>query len=631
MNTLLLPARAYALLLSFAVTPCLMAAGTAVVPSLEPDTAGNLALRWSGTVGKFYRIEQSSDLVHWKAVPGQYSGGGAPHAPVVRAAGDAPTAQGFWRVIEADRSFFTLSYPTFPIVTVGAPIAALPATVTFPDSRFPLTYSVVSGALPSGLSLNLATGEITGVPSSLAPYRVQIRASNGALTALTTLSGIPNVITQPSIDQYRCPAPTAQYYVDSVNGLDANDGSAPTKAWRTLAKINALTLQPGNVVNLARGSLWTQQLTLKHSGTAAAPIVVQAYGSGAAPTIQRNTTPSDLSNAVKISGSHIRVLDLRLTEVHWSAVHLEPSAQYVVVAGNEISQSGCGIDLLGKHNKAIANHIHDMTMVVDDGTDENTWGANGLGVFGEDLEVAWNRLVNCRAPSQAFGGYDGGAIEFFGRTETAGWNVVGDDIRIHHNLVDGCDGFLEASGRMTRLVIAYNVVVNIPAGVFLFHMKRNDAHLTSYDVRIENNTIVGGRTVFAFYGAVANFAPTNKVAVRNNLVACTNHVGWQIVDIKPYLTHDHNLFYFVRSKDGTTMGNLGDWPGSAHKWELTPTERTTTADPGFVNYAGNDARLKATSSAVDAGVATAVLDGTDLLGTPVPSRGAVDLGAYECP
>ena len=217
-----------ALVSSALLSPCLCADGAAAVPSLQPDSTGNLSLRWNGATGKFYRIEQSSDLVHWKAVPGQYSGGGAPHAPVVRAAGDAPTAQGFWRVIEADRSFFTLSYPTFPIVTVGAPIAALPATVTFPDSRFPLTYSVVSGALPSGLSLNLATGEITGVPSSLAPYRVQIRASNGALTALTTLSGIPNVITQPSIDQYRCPAPTAQYYVDSVNGLDAFDGSAPT-------------------------------------------------------------------------------------------------------------------------------------------------------------------------------------------------------------------------------------------------------------------------------------------------------------------------------------------------------------------------------------------------------------------
>ncbi len=601
------------------------------MPSLQPDSAGNLALNWSGATGKFYRIEQSTDLVHWAAVPGEYFGVGAPHAPVVRAAGGAPSSFGFWRVVEADRSFFTLSYPTFPMVTVGTSIAALPATVTFPDSRYPLTYSVVSGALPAGLSLNPDTGEITGTPTSLAPYWVQIRASNGTLSALTTLSGIPNVITQPIIDQYRCPAPTAQYYVDSVNGLDTNDGSSPTQAWRTLAKINALTLQPGNVINLARGSLWTQQLTLKNSGTAAAPIVVQAYGSGPAPTIQRNTTLSDLSNAVKISGSHIRVLDLCLTKVHWSAVHLEPSAQYVVVAGNEISQSGCGIDLLGKHNKAIANYIHDMTMVVDDGTDQNTWGANGAGILGQDLELAWNRFVNCRARCKVFGGYDGGVFEYYGRNDASGWNVVADDIRIHHNFADGCDGFLEANGRMTGLVIAYNVVVNIPSGVFLFHMRKNDAYLTSYDVRLENNTIAGAMTAFAFYGAATNFATSNKVVIRNNLVACTNHVGWQIVDIKPYLTHDHNLFYFVKSKDGSTTGNLGDWPGSAHKWELDPTESTTTADPGFVNYGANDLRLLSTSGAVNAGAATAPAYATDLLGTPVPSRGAVDLGAYECP
>src|SRR5580765_3289411 len=41
------------------------------------------------------------------------------------------------------------------------------------------TYEVTAGSLPSGLSLNRDTGEITGTVSN-SPYQVQITASNSA-------------------------------------------------------------------------------------------------------------------------------------------------------------------------------------------------------------------------------------------------------------------------------------------------------------------------------------------------------------------------------------------------------------------------------------------------------------------
>ena len=52
------------------------------------------------------------------------------------------------------------------VMGVGAPIAALPTTVTFPDSRYPLTYSVVGGAL-----LTAAAAQIS-IPLGFTPVPV---------------------------------------------------------------------------------------------------------------------------------------------------------------------------------------------------------------------------------------------------------------------------------------------------------------------------------------------------------------------------------------------------------------------------------------------------------------------------
>jgi hypothetical protein len=46
-----------------------------------------------------------------------------------------------------------------------------------------ITYSIVAGALPSGLALNSATGEITGSTSAtVGVYSFTVRATKGAST-----------------------------------------------------------------------------------------------------------------------------------------------------------------------------------------------------------------------------------------------------------------------------------------------------------------------------------------------------------------------------------------------------------------------------------------------------------------
>ena len=61
------------------------------------------------------------------------------------------------------------------------------------------------------------------------------------------------------------------YYVDSKSGSDSNDGTSESKAFKTLDKVNALNLEPGDTVLLKKGSVFEDQalqFTKEDSGTA---------------------------------------------------------------------------------------------------------------------------------------------------------------------------------------------------------------------------------------------------------------------------------------------------------------------------------------------------------------------------
>jgi hypothetical protein len=76
------------------------------------------------------------------------------------------------------------------------------------------------------------------------------------------------------------------YYVDSVGGNDTNSGTSASSAWRTLSKANSAPLVPGDQLLLRRGDTWTGSLQIIKSGTGAAPIMFDAYGTGAPPSLR---------------------------------------------------------------------------------------------------------------------------------------------------------------------------------------------------------------------------------------------------------------------------------------------------------------------------------------------------------
>ncbi|MBP1999975.1 hypothetical protein J2Z69_000994 [Paenibacillus shirakamiensis] len=98
-------------------------------------------------------------------------------------------------------------------------------------------------------------------------------------------------------------AATNVYYIDSVTGNDANNGTSTATPWKSLSKVSSTTFQPGDQILFKAGSTWTGRLEPKGSGTEGAPIKIGAYGTGAKPLFQPDADWVDpamtLNNYVK--------------------------------------------------------------------------------------------------------------------------------------------------------------------------------------------------------------------------------------------------------------------------------------------------------------------------------------------
>ena len=70
-------------------------------------------------------------------------------------------------------------------------------------------------------------------------------------------------------DMSRC------FYVDAEMGSDGNEGVSSEAAWKTLARVNAEPLKPGDRVRLRRGCRWDEMLRPQGDGCFGAPIILE--------------------------------------------------------------------------------------------------------------------------------------------------------------------------------------------------------------------------------------------------------------------------------------------------------------------------------------------------------------------
>jgi len=83
-----------------------------------------------------------------------------------------------------------------------------------------------------------------------------------------------------------------EFYVDSVSGGDAREGTSPAVAWQTIARVNGADLKPGDVVYLKRGCAWRESLQPK-SGDEGAPVTYTSYGHGEKPLLLGSASRSE--------------------------------------------------------------------------------------------------------------------------------------------------------------------------------------------------------------------------------------------------------------------------------------------------------------------------------------------------
>ena len=210
------------------------------------------------------------------------------------------------------------------------------------------------------------------------------------------------------------------YYI-SQNGNDSAGGTAPETPWKTIAKINASSFQPGDEILFKRGDVWAEQLNISSSGKNDSPILFGAYGEGNKPTIDVN---GKATHAIISYASYITIQELVLQNSINNALG-------IAVVG------GCyGITV---ENIEINNAGNNGISVTKGGSDINISGVkiknssnNGIYLGGSEL----NKLSNVKVTNCTISGTksnDGICLHEDGNGNSAGTNFI-----IMNNYAENC-------------------------------------------------------------------------------------------------------------------------------------------------------------------------------------------------
>jgi len=423
------------------------------------------------------------------------------------------------------------------------------------------------------------------------------------------------------------------FFVSSASGDDASDGLSARLAWRSLGRVNAAELRPGDKVLFQRGGSWRGTL-IPHSGREGAPVTYGAYGEGARPlllgSVSRNepgdwhqegdniwatgkaTTadsglPVDVGNIIFDGGRAVGIKK-------WRPEDLQQEGEYWYSADTrqvKLCSKGNPAERHKSIELALRRHIVDQSgksYIVYEGLALHNGAAHGIGggnthhVVVRDCDVAWigggHQLTTPQGRPVRFGN----GIEF--------WENA------HDNLVEGCriwevyDAALtnQGSANNSQVNITYrdNVIWNCE---YSFEYWNRGPESTTQNIRFEHNTCVGagrgwghqqrpdrnGRHLM-FY---VNSARTSGVYVVGNIFCdATDSCLRMENDWTAGLTMDRNcwwqptgvLMQFLRTR--FTAAQFADFQKRTQM-----DTHSIVAEPEFLNAEGLDFRLSAGSPA----------------------------------
>ena len=400
-------------------------------------------------------------------------------------------------------------------------------------------------------------------------------------------------------------------YFVSASGSDTNSGTSSAAPWKSLSKINSVVLKPGDTVSFRRGDTWTGGIVTTQSGTSTAPITLNGYGSGSAPTI----TGGKSGNCIRINGNFTTVDGLRGVSCGYAGISVTGDRNTVrnsSAANNAVGiKAGTGSDF-GKYTGNVLTNNNIMN-VLTQGTNCGTpqavncnddSGASGVLVNGNDNELSGNTVSGSTAFSYDYQ-RDGGSFEIYN----------GNRNYIHHNVALDNNNFSEigkSSGTADGNTYRYNLVRST-CGANCAQAKGLIARGPGTSFGPTNGTVFEFNTVYLngpqSQAIVCHASCPSSTVIRGNILAGVKNSLW------------------INGSGWTERQNVLNGPVN-----FVPNSTSTTAPARFVN-APADLHLTGTSPAIDrAGTSPSAVD---LAGFAVPQDGdcngasAADSGAYE--
>jgi hypothetical protein len=180
------------------------------------------------------------------------------------------------------------------------------------------------------------------------------------------------------------------YYL-STSGDDSKPGRSPSDAWRSLSKIDSLTLAPADRILLKRGDVWINEFIQINGqgGNSTARCVLTAYGSGVPPKIQGSSSSAQqffncitLANAGywEISyidfdharrGLYLYIDDAVSREDIW--IHDINCTNMSYFSQTDYDDMGTGIDVDAEPGSSLYNGISYSNVTIEDINTDNVF------------------------------------------------------------------------------------------------------------------------------------------------------------------------------------------------------------------------------------------------------------------
>jgi hypothetical protein len=184
---------------------------------------------------------------------------------------------------------------TLPSGTVGA---AYSAAIVTTGGTAPLKYSLASGSLPGGVSLNPATGVLSGTPSAYGTFTFSIAVTDSASTPVTVTQAYSLVINPqtPVVTPATLPKGTAgSTYSQQLTYTGGGNGAV---MWNLTAgalpsgiTLSGSGLLSGTPANSTAGNTYTFSVTVTVGPQTSAPVQF-SLGVYALPVVTTTTLPS---------------------------------------------------------------------------------------------------------------------------------------------------------------------------------------------------------------------------------------------------------------------------------------------------------------------------------------------------